>query len=182
MTIGAAVCLRRSSGVQKVVLKQVSTAPRPFREVFGVAPTLDRAHSNLSVPSRFGEPSPAAGAACGRQIDGEDAALPLHALDLEGAAVAVEDVLDDGETESGAAQLARAGRVDPVEPLRQAREVLARDTLAAVHHGDGDRRTIEEPRRTLLGDRPLWGRIHRPAGDADGRSRAAVFDGIVDQV
>ena len=43
-----------------------------------------------------------------------------------------DDVFDDGEAESGAAELPAAGRVDPVEPLGQSRQVFARDARAVV--------------------------------------------------
>src|SRR5207244_221559 len=57
------------------------------------------------------------------------------AADVELAAVALRDVLDDRQAETGAARLARAAAVDAVEALGQARQGLAPDADAAV----GDR-------------------------------------------
>jgi hypothetical protein len=51
--------------------------------------------------------------------------------------VSVDDVLDDGEAEAGAAGRPRTAAVHPVEALGQARDVLARDARAVV--GDGQR-------------------------------------------
>src|SRR5690242_11906163 len=82
------------------------------------------------------------------QVDGEDGALALLALDVERTAMVADDMLDDGEAEPGAAQLARAGGIDAVEALGQPRQVLARDALAVVAHGDGKRRrALAGPRR-----------------------------------
>src|ERR1700740_2984950 len=78
---------------------------------------------------------------CGRmgaQEDGEDRADPGCALDLEESAMVVEDVLDDRQAEPGAAHLAGARRVDPVESFGQPGQVLARDSLAPVAHGYAD--------------------------------------------
>ena len=52
------------------------------------------------------------------------------------ALVAAQDVLDDGEPEAGAAELARARAVDPVEALGEAGNVLPGDPGALVLHGD----------------------------------------------
>ena len=48
---------------------------------------------------------------------------PQRALDVELAAVGLHDVLDDGEAEAGAAELARARLVDAVEALGEPRQV-----------------------------------------------------------
>src|SRR5690349_8881964 len=72
-----------------------------------------------------------------RQVDGEDGALAELAVDIERAPVVAHDMLDDGEAEPGAAELARAGGIDTVEALGEPRQVLARDALAMVAHGDG---------------------------------------------
>ena len=71
-----------------------------------------------------------AGAACSHTVKIEP--IADRAGDLEPAAMAVEDVLDDREAEPGAAQFARAGGVDAVEALGQARQVLAGNALALV--------------------------------------------------
>src|SRR6185437_16366825 len=89
------------------------------------------------------------------------------ALDFQQAAMMIDDVLDDGEPEAGAAQRARPRRVDAVETLGEAREMVARDPLALVADRDRERRRALGRLRYLDGD--------RGAG-------AGVFDGIVDQV
>ena len=48
------------------------------------------------------------------------------------AAVRLDDVLDDGQAEAGAAELARARLVDAVEALGQARQILRRHADAGV--------------------------------------------------
>src|SRR5688572_31962102 len=73
-----------------------------------------------------------AGGLFGRQIDGENAAFARHRLDLQAAAVAVDHVLDDGEAEAGAAEIARARRVDAIDALGQPWKMLARDAFAAA--------------------------------------------------
>src|SRR5258708_9571253 len=101
--------------------------------------------------------------------DGKDRPDAELAGDVETAAVAVDDMLDDGEAESGAAQGARARRVDAIETLGQPGQVLAPDAFAVVAHRDGDRRR----RAAALGE---------PGDDVDRRALAAVFDGVVDEV
>src|SRR5882757_5067665 len=65
----------------------------------------------------------------------ENAAAADLAVDLQPAAMPADDVLDDGEAEAGAADGAAARRVDPVESLGQARQVLLGDALALVADG-----------------------------------------------
>src|SRR5579885_1739385 len=80
-------------------------------------------------------------------MDGEDRALAELAVDVERATMVVDDVLDDGEAEAGAAQFARAPGIDAVEALGEPRQMLARDALAVIAHADGERRrTIARPR------------------------------------
>src|SRR6202030_2905317 len=100
-----------------------------------------------------------------RQMNREDRARAELALDLERAAVVGDDVLDDGKTEPGAAELARAGGIDPVEALRQPRDVLGQDALAVVADGD--------QRRGRAGEAPGRGR----GAHLDGGAGAAVLDG-----
>src|SRR5579872_5867183 len=80
-------------------------------------------------------------------------ALAERAGDVEPTAMAVDDVLDDRQTEAGAAQFARARRIDAVEPLGQPRQVFAGDAVALVGNRD----------RYHRGDRVAEGR----RGDAD---------------
>src|SRR5262249_24744976 len=120
---------------------------------------------------------------CRRKIDGERASLARNAVDLERAAMMVDDVLDDGEPKTRAAKVARTGSVDPVESLGQARDVLARNAVALVVDGDGDGHAFAaEPSGQPL-DRLAGGwRRDQPARYADGRARAPVLDRVVDQV
>src|SRR5262245_6622673 len=62
----------------------------------------------------------------------ESAALANLALDADFAAVGQHQMLDDGEAQAGAAEVARAGVVDAIEALEQARVVLARNAGATV--------------------------------------------------
>src|SRR5438046_10260268 len=62
----------------------------------------------------------------------EGRALAQRAGDIQPTAMAVEDVLDDGKPEARSAQFARAGIVEPVKTLCQARQVLARDAVAMI--------------------------------------------------
>ena len=55
---------------------------------------------------------------------------------MQFAAVTVQDVLDDRESETGAAEFAAARRVDTVEPLGQPRQMVRCDAVAAI--GDGN--------------------------------------------
>src|SRR6185312_786229 len=98
------------------------------------------------------------------EMAGEGAALADDALHLELAAVPLQDVLDDGEPESGPAGGARAARIDAIEALREARNVLGRYADAGVGYGE---------MATVL--------IHPPA-HLDGTFRRGVFGGVVDQV
>src|SRR5579875_2543670 len=109
-------------------------------------------------------------------MDREDRALAELAVDVERAAVMGDDVLDDGKAEAGAAELAGAGRVDPVEPLGEPGQVLARDAVAMVAHGDGERR------RPLARARAWQEARRRAGGDLDRRAGPAVFDGVVEKV
>ena len=57
---------------------------------------------------------------------------PRRAFDRDVAVVGLDDVLDDGQAQAGAAQLAAAGPVDAVESLEDPRQVLAGDAAAAI--------------------------------------------------
>ena len=61
------------------------------------------------------------------------------ALDVDLAAVVLDDVPDDGEAEPGAAGRARASLVDAVEALEDPRHLVGRDADALVGDGDRDR-------------------------------------------
>ena len=71
----------------------------------------------------------------------------------------LHDVLGDSEAETGAARLAGAGFVDPVETLEDAVEVLGGDSRPEVPHGelDANRRARARRRRTRL---PCFAILH----------------------
>src|SRR5690606_34938149 len=109
--------------------------------------------------------SPAPESANNRQTHGEDTPLAHLRLDDQPAAMAVEDVVHDGQPQPGAAQIAAARRVDPIESLGQARQVIARNTLAMVAYRDFQ--PVLVPAAEM---------------DFDRRIRPAIFDRVVDQV
>src|SRR5262245_18535758 len=80
--------------------------------------------------------------------DADRGALAEGARDGEGAAVGLDDVLDDGEAEAGAAELARACLVDAEEALRETRQVLGGNADAAVLDRD-----LDHPRMLRAGGR-----------------------------
>src|SRR5690606_28347778 len=121
------------------------------------------------------------------KVDGEGAALADGAVDLDRAAVATDDVLDDGEAEAGSPEVARARGVDAVEALRQARQVFPRDALAFVLDRDRDGIAGKAPRRRdgplLAGPVDPRGRRSRRdelSGDPHRPAVAAVLPGGVD--
>ena len=63
------------------------------------------------------------------------------AFDADIAAERMSEVLDDRQAEPGAAQLARAGLIDAIEPLKDAVQLLS---------GDADPRVLALP-RTISG-------------------------------
>src|SRR5215469_1146221 len=102
------------------------------------------------------------------QPHGKGRTGPQRARNFKPAAVAIEDVLDDREPETGAAELPRAGGVDAVEAFGQPRQMFAGNAVAAVsdrdaHPAIGHRKPLRTARR--YGDRRL---------------RLAVFNGVVD--
>src|SRR5690348_2764486 len=60
------------------------------------------------------------------------------AVDHQPAAVPLDDMLYDRETEAGAAEGAAAARIDPVEALGHALDMFGRDPLALVCDGKVD--------------------------------------------
>ena len=81
------------------------------------------------------------------------------------------DVLDDGETQPGAAELPGARLVHAVEPLGEPRQVLFRDAAAGVRHGQG------RPGSAVAVGARLEARLH-PHLAVLGR----VLDGVVHEV
>ncbi len=128
-----------------------------------------------------------------RQGDLEQRALALDAFDPQAALVAIDDVLDDGETKAGARVIAGAPAFDAVEALGQARQLGARDARPEIaDRQDGARRAAAlgrqqghaaaeaverpgQPRQIGLGAR-------EPDGDRHRRARRAELDGVLDQV
>src|SRR5580704_6052709 len=102
--------------------------------------------------------------ALGREMAREGAAGAEGALYVERATMALQHVLDDRKSETRAAGSARASRIDAIEALGEAWNVLARDAHARVTHG-------EVP--ALLVDPPAH--LHRPFS-------GGVLGGVVDEV
>ena len=79
------------------------------------------------------------------------------------AAMPAYDVLDDRETEPGAAQLARARRVDPEEPLGHPRQVFTRDPRPVVLDHDPEARAAAQRTGAVrCGRQVLAGDLDRP--------------------
>src|SRR5262245_3408585 len=80
-----------------------------------------------------------------RKVTSESAALALHTLDRQRPVMSLQGVLDDGEAETRSAEVARATRVDAIEPLGQPRDVLGGDAYARIPHGDVRARRVGPP-------------------------------------
>ena len=87
-----------------------------------------------------------------RQDDGENTALPLARFDAQTAAVAVDDMLDDGQAQPGAANGAAAMGVDTVEALGQARDMQRVDPFALIDDIDNDHRAMHRAHALLPTD------------------------------
>ena len=105
----------------------------------------------------------------GGEVDGESGAGPRLALDRQSAAMAVEDVFDEGQTETGAALGATLGDIDAIETLGQSRQMLRRDAGPVIAHAD--------LRLGLTVDRDP-----ELEGDVDALAGGAVFEGVFNQV
>src|SRR6185503_12812065 len=105
------------------------------------------------------------------QKDGKRAAAPGRALDVHPSLMAIEDVLDDRETETGAAPLAAALDVDTVEPLGEPRDRLAWDAFTLVLDSD----------ENLPAFAPAAG-FDPAETDAHRALLAAIFDRVVDEI
>src|SRR5215469_12366979 len=108
-----------------------------------------------------------------RQEDRKSAALAHLAVDLESAAVAADDVLDDGKPEARTPEITGAGRIHPVEALGQPRQMLTRDAFPLIDDSDRHRGSRRRHRRR---------RFAGPGEHPDGAAGAAIFQGVVDQV
>ena len=70
-----------------------------------------------------------------RQGELEDAALALARCDVKVAAMAQRNVLDDGQSKAGAAAGAALLHTYPVEPFRQAGQMLGIDAGPIIGYG-----------------------------------------------
>src|SRR5262245_26686118 len=101
------------------------------------------------------------------EADGERRPLSDARGDIEFATVPVEDVLNDGKSQTGAALLAARGHADAIEPFGEPGEVLRCDARPVVRHG-GD-----EAGRTAA-----TGRL-APNGDHYAPAVPAVLDSVL---
>src|SRR5438045_8933966 len=105
-----------------------------------------------------------------RQRHGKGRALADLGGDGEHSAMAVEDVLDDGQTQPRSALLAARRYAHAVEALGEAGQMLGGDAGPIVRHG-GDE----------SGRAPAAGRLARHA-DLDAPAWLAVLDGVLHQI
>jgi hypothetical protein len=69
-----------------------------------------------------------------RQKKSHSRSLPELAVDLQKPIVGLDDMLDDGEAEPCASEFARAGFVDAIKTLGEARQVFCGNATAGVGH------------------------------------------------
>src|SRR3954452_22364891 len=105
-----------------------------------------------------------------RQAHGKGGALTDLGGDVELAAMAVEDVLDDGESQAGPALLAALRHADAIEPLRKARQVLRGDACSVIRDRGDEAGSVAA----------ASGLMRQPHSDAS--ARLAVLDGVLHQV
>src|SRR6516165_4281173 len=142
---------------------------------FGTGRSSSTGPANLP---RHGAPGQVSERLCRRmrqEINGEHRALAGRARDVERAAMAIDDVLDDREAKAGAAHRSRTRGVDAVEAFGEARQLLARDTVAPIVHGDRHGPGRQAVSLGTLPDRD-------PGDHGDLGPGAAVFYGVVEQV
>jgi hypothetical protein len=65
-------------------------------------------------------------------VNGENRPLSDLAFDKKTTAMAVDDVLDDGQSEARSPDRTAAPDIDAVEPLCEARNVLTGNTFPAI--------------------------------------------------
>lgn len=97
-------------------------------------------------------------------MDGKPTSLSQHTFHGNMAAMGLGDVFDNGQAETGAAQLAAARLVHPVESLKQPGQVLLGNSAALVFDADDH-----------LGIIPFDVQVNSAV-------RVTVFNGIVQQV
>src|SRR5438132_7490601 len=76
----------------------------------------------------------------------------------------LNEVLDNGQAQAGAAQFARTGLVDAIEALEYSRQILLRNADAGVRHLQMD------------------STLRAPPAYADVSSRGSIFERVIDQV
>ena len=91
---------------------------------------------NISVTATGAAVSADFRAAAAGRITVKSAAFALPAFDLQPALMAIDDVLDDGQAQPGAAFFPAAFDVHPVESLGQAGHGAGGDALAVIAHRD----------------------------------------------
>src|SRR5438270_3725017 len=100
----------------------------------------------------------------GRHFDGEGRALAQFGADDQAAAMAVENMLDDGKAEAGAAAGAALLDIDAVKAFGEARKVLLGDAW------------------TVIANSELMEALDALAFNLDEPARACIFDRILDKV
>ena len=70
------------------------------------------------------------------QVNRESTAFAEGAVNGNGATVCLNYMLDDGESQSCATQLAASGLIDPVKPFEQSGEVRRIDTASPILNGN----------------------------------------------
>ena len=78
-------------------------------------------------------------------MTGKGAAMAQYAADLQPRTMAQQHMLDDGQTQPGAAGVGIAAGVDAVEALGQARQVLVVDAYARVLHAQVSACAVSPP-------------------------------------
>src|SRR5690349_16143484 len=107
---------------------------RPARSAcasIATSPNFPTSPTTATCP-RCGAKRPGSGRIGRRKQHGDGGSDPGLAADVEPTAMALDDVLDDRQTEAGAADPAAARRIDPIEALGQPRNMLGGDALALV--------------------------------------------------
>src|ERR1700683_4097303 len=105
----------------------------------------------------------------GWQMHRERGASSRRAVDRQPAAMAVENVLDQRQTEAGTALIAALADADPIEALSEPRQMLWRNTRPVIAHAD-----------LYLGLAFLC--TYRREFDIDALTGGAVLNGVLDQV
>ena len=120
------------------------------------------------------------------------------ALDRNGTAMRLDNVLDDAEPETRAAGVSAPALIDAVEPLKDSRQMVARDSDTGVADRDDDesffrryghrdrpsRRVIDGVIDQVDGDLGHLGLIgfDEQSGGADVRKGQALFGRLLEQV